>query len=110
MKNNIHPKYNHKVKVTCTGCGNTFYTGSVLDHITVEICSKCHPFYTGVEKVIDTENLIKKFNKRQAVAKKVAQKRASFSAKKRKASALSQKASKPAKELTLKDMLASLAQ
>jgi large subunit ribosomal protein L31 len=111
MKKDIHPKYNHKIKVTCTGCGNTFYTGSVLDSITVEICSKCHPFYTGVAKVIDTENLIKKFNNRQAVASK---KKASFSAKKRKAKAkaMSKKntSSKPTKELTLKDMLAGLAQ
>ena len=65
MKKDIHPKYNHNVKVVCS-CGNTFITGSTLqtDTINVELCSKCHPFYTGEQKIVDTENVVKKFEER----------------------------------------------
>lgn len=63
MKKEIHPKYNEKVKVTCT-CGNTFYTGSTMDPINIEICSQCHPFYTGKQKLIDDSGIINKYAKR----------------------------------------------
>jgi large subunit ribosomal protein L31 len=53
MKKDIHPAYHNDTKVTCA-CGATFVVGSTLDKIDVEICSKCHPFYTGNEKIIDT--------------------------------------------------------
>ncbi|NVN97247.1 50S ribosomal protein L31, partial [Candidatus Nomurabacteria bacterium] len=53
MKKDIHPKYNDKAKVTCA-CGATFPVGSTMNEINVEICSQCHPFYTGNEKVLDT--------------------------------------------------------
>lgn len=59
MKANIHPKYD-KVKVTCA-CGNTFETRSTSDEIRVEICSACHPFYTGKQKLVDTEGRVEKF-------------------------------------------------
>ena len=52
MKSNIHPKY-FKSTVTC-GCGSSFETGSTKEKITVEICSKCHPFFTGTQKFVDT--------------------------------------------------------
>jgi large subunit ribosomal protein L31 len=62
MKPNIHPKY-QKAKVTCS-CGNSFEVGSTLAEIRVEICSLCHPFYTGKDKIIDTEGRVEKFQKR----------------------------------------------
>jgi large subunit ribosomal protein L31 len=69
MKKDIHPKYNSNSKVTCA-CGATFAVGSVLDEINVEICSQCHPFYTGNEKVLDTAGRVDRFKKRAAASKK----------------------------------------
>lgn len=69
MKKDIHPKYNTKSKVSCA-CGAKFDVGSVMDEIKVEICSQCHPFYTGNEKVLDTAGRVDKFKKRMAKAKK----------------------------------------
>ena len=68
MKRDIHPKYNDKAKVTCA-CGATFTVGSTMDEINVEICSQCHPFYTGNEKVLDTAGRVDKFKKRVAASK-----------------------------------------
>lgn len=59
---NIHPKYYKKVQVKCA-CGNTFETGSTKEHLEVEICSACHPFYTGKEKLIDTAGRVERFKK-----------------------------------------------
>jgi large subunit ribosomal protein L31 len=69
MKTDTHPTYNKEVKVTCA-CGNTFSTGSTAEKIEVEICSACHPFYTGVEKVMDTAGRVEKFRARQKAATK----------------------------------------
>ncbi len=60
MKNNIHPKYYPDCKVTCV-CGNTFLTGSTEPEIKVELCSACHPFYTGKQKLVDTARRVEKF-------------------------------------------------
>lgn len=60
MKKDLHPKYNNKVKVTCS-CGNSFETGSTMNEINVEVCSACHPFYTGTNKFIDTAGRVDKF-------------------------------------------------
>lgn len=65
MKTGIHPKYNAATKATCA-CGNTFTTGSTLDEINVEICAVCHPFWTGQDKVLDTQGMVDKFKKRAA--------------------------------------------
>jgi len=62
MKDGIHPKY-VECTVTC-GCGNSFKTRSVRTRISVEICSACHPFYTGQQKFVDTAGRIEKFKKR----------------------------------------------
>lgn len=67
MKAKIHPKVNTTAKVTCT-CGESFITTSTLDDINVEVCSKCHPFYTGVDKFVDTEGIVDKFQKKQQIA------------------------------------------
>lgn len=71
MKVDIHPKYFEKAKVTCA-CGAVFNLGSTKEDIRVEICSQCHPFYTGNEKVIDSAGMVDKFRNRasKAVAKK----------------------------------------
>lgn len=70
MKKDIHPKVYNNIKVTCT-CGATFETDSTLEAIQVEVCSNCHPFYTGVEKFVDTEGRVVKFFKKQEQAKEI---------------------------------------
>ena len=65
MKENIHPAYGESI-VRCA-CGETFMTGSVKGDITVEICSKCHPFYTGKQKLVDTSGRVDKFNKKYGI-------------------------------------------
>ncbi len=60
MKTDIHPKYYPNCKVTCV-CGNTFLTGSTEPEIKVELCSACHPFYTGKQKLVDTARRVEKF-------------------------------------------------
>ncbi|HEX3032651.1 MAG TPA: 50S ribosomal protein L31 [Bacillota bacterium] len=62
MKEKIHPKY-HTTTVHCA-CGETFETGSVKQNLRVEICSKCHPFYTGKQRTIDAGGRIDKFKKK----------------------------------------------
>ncbi len=64
MKSNIHPKY-VGVTVSCA-CGETFKTRSTKGDIRLEICSKCHPFFTGKQKLIDTAGRVERFNKRYA--------------------------------------------
>jgi len=67
MKNDIHPQYYPKAKVSCT-CGNTFTVGSTKSEIKVEICSACHPFFTGEMKYVDIGGRVKRFEKKQRVA------------------------------------------
>ncbi len=71
MKTAIHPQYNTDVKVTCS-CGNTFTTGSTIQTIDTEICSNCHPFYTGKQKILDTTGNVDRFKKRVAAGTKAA--------------------------------------
>ncbi|KKQ27056.1 MAG: 50S ribosomal protein L31 [Candidatus Nomurabacteria bacterium GW2011_GWA1_37_20] len=69
MKKDIHPKYDIKTKATCA-CGTIFEVGSTMPSIEMEICSKCHPFYTGNEKIVDTAGRVDRFNKRKALSAK----------------------------------------
>lgn len=63
MKPNIHPEYN-ELKVVCS-CGHTFQTGSTLSgELHVEVCSQCHPFYTGKQKILDTGGRVDKFRRK----------------------------------------------
>ena len=62
MKDGIHTDYK-KTVIKCV-CGNEIETGSVVDDITVEICSNCHPFYTGQQKILDSEGRVERFKKR----------------------------------------------
>ncbi len=66
MKAEIHPQY-HEITVTCS-CGNTFATRSTLSKQTlhIDVCSKCHPFYTGKQKIVDTAGRVDRFNKKFA--------------------------------------------
>jgi len=65
MKKDIHPKYYPNAQVRCA-CGNVFTVGSTKEFIEVEICSSCHPFYTGKEKIMDAVGQVQKFKKRLA--------------------------------------------
>ena len=69
MKKNIHPKYDLKTKATCA-CGAVFEVGSTMPEIHMEICSNCHPFYTGNEKIMDTAGRVERFKKRAAATTK----------------------------------------
>ena len=70
MKKETHPKYNEKAKVVCA-CGNNFTVGSTLDELHIEICSMCHPFYTGKQKLLDTSRRVEKFKERAEKQKAV---------------------------------------
>lgn len=65
MKKDIHPQYNSEAKVTCA-CGNSFVTGSTEAELKTELCSACHPFYTGKQKLVDTARRVEKFQERTA--------------------------------------------
>lgn len=67
MKPNIHPQFNAAVTVTCA-CGNSFTTGSTAASLRTEVCSQCHPFYTGKQKLLDAAGSIDKFKKRKQAA------------------------------------------
>jgi large subunit ribosomal protein L31 len=64
MKEKIHPKY-HKTTATCA-CGATYEIGSTMDNIRVDICSNCHPLFTGKQKLMDTEGRVERFKKKYA--------------------------------------------
>ncbi|MFC2052185.1 50S ribosomal protein L31 [Chloroflexota bacterium] len=63
MKDKIHPKYYNDAQVVCA-CGNSFTTGSTKKMMKVEMCSKCHPFYTGERRVMDTQGRVERFKRR----------------------------------------------
>lgn len=65
MKSDIHPTYFPQAKIKCA-CGNVIFVGSAKENIEVEICSNCHPFFTGKGKLIDTSGRVEKFKARQA--------------------------------------------
>ena len=73
MKTEIHPQYYIDAKVTCS-CGNVFHVGSTKKDIQVEICSACHPFFTGNEKVIDAAGRVERFKARKAASAKTTKK------------------------------------
>lgn len=63
MKKDIHPTYHKKAKITCA-CGNSFEVGSTVEKISTELCSACHPFYTGKQKLVDTARRVEKFQEK----------------------------------------------
>lgn len=66
MKDNIHPQWYPNASVTCA-CGNTWVTGATQKEIRTDICSACHPFYTGEQRIVDTEGQVDRFMKRLQV-------------------------------------------
>jgi len=70
MKDAIHPQFNATATVTCA-CGNVFSTGSTMKELHTEICSNCHPFYTGKQKLLDAAGNVDKFKKRTATATQI---------------------------------------
>jgi large subunit ribosomal protein L31 len=69
MKTEIHPKFFPSAKATCVSCNSTVVVGSTMETIEMEICSQCHPLFTGLEKVTDTAGRIEKFKARSAASK-----------------------------------------
>jgi len=67
MKADTHPTYYPHATISCA-CGHTFKIGATVEHLNVEICSHCHPFYTGKSTIIDTAGRVDRFKKRQAKA------------------------------------------
>lgn len=84
MQKNIHPNWNHQAVVSCA-CGNSFVTGSIQDKIQVDICYKCHPFFTGEMRFVDRQGRVDKFRQKMERAQKqqanLASKRAKMSQK-----------------------------
>jgi len=87
VKEKTHPNWYPEARVHCA-CGSTFTTGSTMKEIAVEICSACHPLFTGQQKLVDTAGRVDKFNQRAAAAEK------------KKQEAASRKAAKEAKKAT----------
>jgi large subunit ribosomal protein L31 len=83
MKTDIHPKYYLDAKVVCS-CGNSFTVGATQPEIKVDICNKCHPYYTGENKLIDTAGRVEKFKTRSAKASAAPKKKAKVRVKKAK--------------------------
>jgi len=81
MKANIHPQYYNDAKVICA-CGNTFTTGSTKPVINVEVCSRCHPFYTGEQRFLDVKGRVDIFQKKRQSAAAIKIKYASKKTKK----------------------------
>lgn len=86
MKPEIHPQYHKDCKVTCA-CGNAFTIGSTVDHISVEVCSSCHPFYTDKQKIVDTAGRVNRFKDYTAKQETVSATRKGKKAKKEKSEA-----------------------
>ncbi|MFC2011617.1 50S ribosomal protein L31 [Chloroflexota bacterium] len=66
MKNEIHPKYYKDAQVVCA-CGNTFTVGATKKQLKVEVCSQCHPFFTGERKMMDTAGRVERFKRRYKI-------------------------------------------
>jgi large subunit ribosomal protein L31 len=94
MKAQIHPKY-FQANVVCS-CGTTFTTGSTIEHIKVEVCSKCHPYFTGEHRLLDTKGRAEVFQRKQ---KQAADVRAQYQAKKTAKAAKGEREGKSLREL-----------
>ncbi len=70
MKAGVHPTYHEQATIVCS-CGNTFTTGSTSESLRVDLCSNCHPFYTGQQKLVDTEGQVDRFMQRLRRAKRL---------------------------------------
>ncbi len=86
MKSDIHPTYYPSATIACA-CGKALKIGSTLENISIEICSSCHPFFTGKQKLVDTEGRVEKFKKRTAMKETTATARLGKKVKKARATA-----------------------
>lgn len=100
MKKDVHPQYYTDAVVKCA-CGNTFTTGSTIKEIHVEICSACHPFYTGKQKLVDNAGRVERYKKIQA--KKVEAEKTRKGKKAKKAKAKEKKLAKASNTIGAKD-------
>lgn len=71
MKSGVHPNYHSDIQITCA-CGNTIITGSTKKELKTELCSACHPFFTGKQRLVDTAGRVEKFRARQKVTEEKA--------------------------------------
>lgn len=102
MKKDIHPKYFSEAKIICA-CGNVITTGSVKEEMKVEVCSACHPFYTGKKRVVDTAGRVDRFKKRMEKSEKIVADKMERTEKKKKPAAKAEKpVIKPAKAVAKK--------
>ena len=105
MKKDIHPQYNDECKVTCV-CGDSMIVGSVEKEIKVELCSSCHPFYTGKQKLVDRARRVEKFENKSNLKDQLSQER-----KGKKAKTAARSAERAKKEVKVKaDSFAKIAQ
>ncbi|MCX6766410.1 MAG: 50S ribosomal protein L31 [Candidatus Moranbacteria bacterium] len=105
MKKDIHPKYFSKAKIICA-CGNMITTGSVKEEMKVEVCSACHPFYTGKKRLADSTGRVDRFKKRMEKSEQIAADKVERAEKKKKPAVKAEKpAVKPAKAVTKKKVL-----
>src|SRR3989344_5476218 len=98
MKTAVHPQYFENAQVVCA-CGNRFTVGSTKESIHIELCNKCHPFYTGEQRFVDSASRIQKFNQKQKVAQEYVSK---------KVKKVEEKKQKNTGPKTLREMLMSL--
>ena len=103
MKKGIHPVFYKEARIVCNSCNTVYTLGSTIEELKVELCSNCHPFYTGKEILVDRENLVEKFNKKKDLAVKLAKEAP------KKKDRKTNKVSTPG-QISLKDMLSSIKQ
>ncbi|HLM84494.1 MAG TPA: 50S ribosomal protein L31 [Candidatus Bathyarchaeia archaeon] len=94
MKKDIHPKYFSEAKIICA-CGNLITTGSVKEEMKVEVCSACHPFYTGKKRVVDTAGRVDRFKKRMEKSEQLLAEKIERAEKKKKPPTKTAKPAKP---------------
>ena len=97
MKTDIHPTYHSKAKITCA-CGAKFEFGSTKESYSVDVCSQCHPFYTGKQKLVDTAGRVDKFRARMETAEKLKAAEEARQSKKIKKESVEEKMTRKAKE------------
>jgi len=101
MKAKIHPKYYKDATITCA-CGNVFKVGSTMKKIEIEICSACHPFYTGKKKLVDSAGQVDRFQKKMEIAKKFKEEKEAKAKAKKTAAKKAKKSTKKATKKTTK--------
>lgn len=104
MKAGIHPTYHDKAKVSCA-CGAKFEVGATMESFTLDVCSQCHPFYTGKQKLVDTAGRVDKFRSRMQTAEKLKAEQAERNKTKKKKETVEEKMTRKAEEKELAKQL-----